>query len=512
MKTEVIVIGAGPVGLMLAGELRLGGIDVVVCEQRSAPSGESRGVGFTRRCAEVLDQRGLLSRLGEIEIGRETHFGGVRIDAGLLDDNHFGVRGVPQHRIETILEAWVTELGGQVLRGHELVEVRQDPDEVVAVLSGPQGALTVTGQYLAGCDGARSVVRKQVGIPFPGRAATRGAYVADIAGCGIRPRAIGERVQGGMVMAVRLEDGVDRIVIHPDDLPPRDLETVTFTEIADSWQKLTGESLHGADVRWVSCFTDTSRQAAHYRRDRVLLAGDAAHIHIPAGAQGLSVGVQDAVNLGWKLAATIRGWAPEGLLDTYHDERHPVGKEVLRNTLAQAALYLSGDDMEPLRRVMRELVLYPEIARCLAGKVSGVGIRYGRPEAGSPLVGRRACTDWELELADGSRTRIAELLSPARGVLILTDQHASQQSPAAGWSDRVDTVTGNWAPSDGDPSRFDLTAVLLRPDGYLAWAAPGGEELATALGQWFGPAQAEPVPGHRPLPARPVDAETARSL
>jgi 2-polyprenyl-6-methoxyphenol hydroxylase-like FAD-dependent oxidoreductase len=487
MKTDVVVVGAGPVGLMLAGELRLGGVNVVVCEQRVQPSGESRGVGFTRRAAEVFDQRGLLSRLGDIEIGRESHFGGIRIDSDLLDDNHFGVRGITQHRIEAMLESWVGELGGNVLRGQEVVDLRQSDDGVVVTIEGSDGRSEISCQYLVGCDGARSTIRRLAGIDFPGRGATRGMYVADIVGRNIRPRAIGERVPGGMVMAVKLEEGVDRIVIHPDVLPPQDVSRLTFGEIADSWQSLTGESLHGAEVRWISAFTDTTRQAADYRRGRVFLAGDSAHIHIPAGAQGLSVGVQDAVNLGWKLAATIKGQAPASLLDTYHTERHPVGERVLNNTLAQASLYLTGEETEPLRNVMRELVTNAEVARRLVGKVSGLDVCYDMHLSdGHALIGFRASPDWDLELASGHKTRVGELLRTAQGVLISTDDSDEVARIAAGYSDRVQLVTANWASTYDDDRQTQLTAMLIRPDGYIAWAAPGCGDIRQALELWFG--------------------------
>lgn len=485
METHVIVVGAGPVGLMLAGELRLAGAEVCVCERLPAASGESRGVGFTRRAAEVFDQRGVLDRLGEIEIGRETHFGGVRIDSALLDDNHYGVRGVPQDRVEAVLEEWALSLGAQILRGHEVVGVTQWPDRVEAQLDGPDGPLTVSGRYLVGCDGARSMVRRAAGIDFPGRAATRGAYVADIAGAEIRPRAIGELVPGGMVMAVRLGGGVDRIVIHPDDLPPRDLEDLTFAEIADSWQKLTGQSLHDAQPRWISCFTDTSRQASRYRSGRVFLAGDAAHIHIPAGAQGLSAGVQDAVNLGWKLGAVVTGRAPEALLDTYESERHPVGRELLRNTRAQASIYLGGDAVDPVRVVLRELVQHPEAARLMAAKVSGVGIRYATGLDGHPLLGQRLSPDWSLMAADGAAVRVAEMLRAAEWVLIDAGGvgDAGFDAALAGMGP-VRTFSGHW---DGaDPRQAGVSAVLLRPDGHIAWAAPGAGEPHDVLDRWLG--------------------------
>ncbi|HEV2778132.1 MAG TPA: FAD-dependent monooxygenase [Actinophytocola sp.] len=489
MGTAVIVVGAGPVGLMLAGELRLAGVDVVIYEKRPAPSGESRGVGFTRRAAEVFDQRGLLERM-DATVSSWGHFGGVRIDFGMVDDVHFGIQGVPQYRTESVLGEWVTQLGVPVRRGYEFVDLRQTDNAVVAVLDGPNGREEHTAQYLVGCDGGRSTVRKVVGIDFPGRKATRGMYVADVVGADIRPRPVGERVPDGMVLAIKLEENVTRIVVHPDDLLPRDPETVTFTEIADSWQRLTGQSLHGAEARWISAFTNATRQAAEYRRGRVFLAGDSAHIHIPAGAVGLSTGVQDAVNLGWKLAAAVNGWGSDELLDTYHSERHPIGKRVLRNTLAQASLYLSGDEMEPVRKVMRELVSYPDVARHMAGMVSGLEIRYDVGASGHPLLGLRM-PPRDLELADGCRTRIPDLLRTARGVLITTEPRPDLSRLAAGWSDRIDLITASWLPTDTYPAHTAPDAALVRPDGHVVWAAPGGGDLAKALYRWFGKANAD---------------------
>ncbi|MCT2588434.1 FAD-dependent monooxygenase [Streptomyces sp. N2-109] len=488
MGTGVIISGAGPVGLMLAGELRLAGVDVTVYEKLSGPSGESRGVGFTRRAAEVFHQRGLLDRLGEIEIGRQGHFGGVRIDFEMLEDNHFGIRGVPQYRIEEVLEAWVGELGLSVQRGCEVTGFRETAEGVTALVETPGGSIEHTADYLVGCDGGRSTIRKAAGIAFPGREATRGMYVADVVGCDIPTRAIGERVPGGMVMAIRLEDDVDRIIIHPDGVPPHDDRSrLTFAEVADSWQSLTGQSLHHAEARWVSAFTNATRQAAEYRRGRVFLCGDSTHIHIPAGAQGLSVGVQDAVNLGWKLAADLQGWAPQGLLDTYHSERHPVGARLVRNTLAQSSLYLTGEEMEPLRGIMRELVTFPDAARHLAEMVSGLDVSYEVGDGSHRLLGRRM-PDRELKRADGSPTRVAELLHAARGLLIHSADHTEAARTAAGWSDRVDAVAATWAPSaDAEDGQGAVDSVLIRPDGHVVWTSPGGGELADALPRWFGP-------------------------
>ncbi|MEV0660651.1 FAD-dependent monooxygenase [Actinomadura luteofluorescens] len=481
MDTSVIIVGGGPVGLMLAGELRLGGVDVVVYERRLTRGEESRGVGFTARATELFEHRGLLARLGEVEISRQGHFGGIPLDFGVLEGSHFGARGIPQYRIEKLLEEWVRELGGQVLRGHGVVDLRADDHGVTAVVDGPGGRVERTARYLVGCDGGHSTVRRLAGFEFPGTDATREMYLADVVGAGVRPRPIGERVDGGMVMSGPLEKDVDRVIVCPVGAPPREERDVTFAEVADAWERLTGESLHGARARWVSTFTDATRQVTRYRLGRVLLAGDAAHIHLPAGGQGLSVGVQDAANLGWKLAATVAGRAPEGLLDTYHAERHPVGARVLRNTLAQGTLYLSGAEIEPMRAVMTELMALPEVGRHLSGMVSGLDIRYDVGCSGHPLIGTRM-PDGEVRLSGGRRARIKDLLPASRGALIGHFGPGGPERVAAGWADRVDAIAVQGLPASPDRT----TAVLVRPDGYVAWAAPGAGDPEQALRRWFG--------------------------
>lgn len=335
MDTDVIVIGAGPTGLMLAAELRLGGASVIVIERRNERSWESRGIGFTARAAEVFAQRGLLERLENTEITRQGHFGGIPLDFGVLEDSHFGVRGAPQFTVEEMLENRALELGATLRRGHELIELSDTGDHITAIVQGPDGRVEYSAHYLVGCDGGRSTVRKLAGFDFPGQDATCEMYLADVTGCDIRPRMIGELRPNGMVMAGALGEGYSRIIVCETGTPPDRDRKVTFVDVADAWQRLTGESIHHGAARWVSRFTDATRQVTEYQRGRVLLAGDAAHIHLPAGGQGMSIGVQDAVNLGWKLAATVRGTADAGLLDTYHHERHPVGARVLRNTRAQ---------------------------------------------------------------------------------------------------------------------------------------------------------------------------------
>jgi len=300
-------------------------------------------------------------------------------------------------------------------------------------------------------------------------------------------RPIGERIEGGgMVLSVTLEPGVDRIVIHEPGVRPHHGEgELEFSELADAWQRMTGEDIHGASASWMCALTNATGLAAQYRKGRILLAGDAAHDHAPLGAQGVSVGLQDAVNLGWKLAAVLTGRAPESLLDTYHAERHPVGEELMRDVHSMSMLYLSGEEMEPLRAVVRELVQLPEAARRLAGRVSGLHLTYDMGPGEHPLLGMRLAPHRALERADGSRTKVAELLHPARGVLIVTDGDGGPAGLAARWAGSVDVVTGTWADQEAD--HHDAPgAVLVRPDGYIAWVSPDGGDLETALTRWFG--------------------------
>jgi len=486
MDTDVIVVGAGPTGLMLAGELRLAGADVVLLERLDEPTGQSRGLGFTARTVEVLDQRGLLPGFGEIEISPVGHFGGLLFDYTVLEGAHFGARSIPQSRTEAVLGEWAAGLGADIRRGWEFTGLtdRGDHVEVTARAAGREHRLRAS--YLVGCDGGQSAVRKAAGFAFPGSPATREMYLADVVGCDLRPRHLGERVPGGMVMAAPLGDGVDRVIICERGVPAGERDAAPgFAEVAAAWRRLTGEDISGGGASWVSSFTDAARQVTEYRRGRVLLAGDAAHIHLPAGGQGLSAGVQDAVNLGWKLAATVRGWAPPGLLDTYHGERHPVGARLLQNTRAQGLLFLSGEEVEPLREIFAELIAFEDVSRHLAGIVSHLDIRYDVGEGGHPLLGARLPRR-TLRRADGTTVTTTELLHPGAAVLLDLGDDAKARAVASGWADRVTTVTA--APLDlaaGDPLA-GTAAVLVRPDGYVAWTSADPQDLATALHRWFG--------------------------
>ncbi|RKS97183.1 3-(3-hydroxy-phenyl)propionate hydroxylase [Streptomyces sp. 3211.6] len=495
---DVVVAGAGPTGLMLACELRLAGVDVVVVERLAGRTGESRAGGIHSRTLEVLDQRGILDRfLAEGEPQPVGHFSGLYLDFDESESRHPYPLMILQSAVERLLEEWAGELGVQVRRSAAVSAVRQDADGVTVGLDTADGAAELRARYLVGCDGGRSTVRKLAGIGFPGTDATMTALIGDVELPGLPEDYVWvRRTAGGDYSAIAFEPGWYRVITSEyDRVADRD-EPATFEQLRESLVRVAGTDFGMHSPRWVSRFNDAARQADRYRAGRVLLAGDAAHIHFPAGGQGLNMGVQDAVNLGWKLASVVRGQAPESLLDSYHDERHPVGERVLHNTRAQAALARPGAATDALREVFGSLMVFDDVNRVLRHMLTALDVRY--PAGGDhPMEGRRVF-DADLKTDEGV-IGVYQLLHAARPVLLDLSGRAGLAGVAAGWAGRVDLVAARaeeelWpVPPVGEVPA--PAALLIRPDGHVAWAADAGAEpdlaaLRAALTTWFGPALA----------------------
>jgi len=512
LRTQVLVVGAGPAGLMLAGELRLGGAEVIVAERLTSPTTESRASTLHARTMETLDARGLLERFGTPPNEPLGHFGGIPLDL-TLPGTHPGQWKILQAEVERVLQEWSTDLGAEVLRGHELRRLTAAFDHVVAEVSGPDGPLSIRAEYVVGCDGEQSAVRRLAGFDFAGADAERELLRADVAGIDIPGRRF-QRLPRGLAIAARRPDGVTRVMVHEFGRPARPRTTEPdFGEIAAVWHRVTGEDIRHGTPLWVNSFGDASRQVTEYRRERVLLAGDAAHRQMPIGGQALNLAIQDAVNLGWKLAARVTGRAGEDLLDSYQDERHPVGRRVLSNIRTQARLLLGGEEVEAVREVFGELISLPPARIHLASMIAGLDIAYDHADDGAeyahPLLGRRF-PPLPLTTPEGGGT-VAGLLRAGRGVLLDlagdAECRAEWSAVLGPWADRVSLVT---ARLQNGEDLVNTTAVLLRPDGYVAWAtAPGSSALPAALHRWFGTPPGAPTtaPGHRTTaPGKPAGA------
>jgi 2-polyprenyl-6-methoxyphenol hydroxylase-like FAD-dependent oxidoreductase len=490
----VVIAGGGPTGLMLAGELALAGVDVAVVERRASQDlPGARAGGLHSRTIEVLDQRGIAGRfLSQGQVAQVAGFSGIPLDISDFPTRHPYGLGLWQNHIERILADWVGELAVQFYRGRDVTGFAQDDTGVDVELS--EGH-SLRAEYLVGCDGGGSVVRKAAGIEFPGWDPTTSSLIAEVEmteepELGIRHDALGVHALGRLEYEVRdgevvyMDGGPVRVMVTEPHLGPT--SEPTLRDLSEALIAVYGTDYGIHSPTWISRFTDMTRQAAAYRDRRVLLAGDAAHVHAPDGGQGLNTGVQDAVNLGWKLAQVVNQTSPESLLDTYHAERHPVAARVLSNTMAQVALRRPDDRIKALGNTVSELLSMDEPRRRLAAEMSGLDIHYDLGE-GHPLLGRRM-PDLDLVTANGP-LRVFTLLHDARPVLLNLGEPGGFD--IAPWADRVQLIDAEYVGRWELPALAEVaapTAVLIRPDGYVAWVGDRTQlGLPDALTTWFGP-------------------------
>lgn len=478
----VVIVGGGPTGMMLAAELALAKVDVAIVERRETQDLDgSRSRGLHARTIEVLDQRGVVDRfLSQGQVAQVAGFAWIPLSISDFPTRHPYGLGLGQKEFERILAGWINELGVRVYRGREVTGFAQDDSGVDITLSdGP----SLRAGYLVGCDGGRSVIRKAAGIEFAGWDPTVSCLIAEVQMTqeptwGMRRDAIGVHA------FARLAEGVVGVMVTERRIGPRG--EPTLRELSDALVAVYGTDYGIHSPNWISRFTDLTRQAAAYRDRRVLLAGDSAHVHFPVGGQGLNIGVQDAVNLGWKLAQVVKRTSPDSLLDSYQLERHPVAARVLRNTMASIALLRSDDRVEALRETLAELLRMDEPRKRIAGMMSGLDIRYDLGE-GHPLLGRRM-PDLDLVTANGPR-RVFTLLHEARPILLnLGEPGGLEITP---WADRVSIVDARYGGPWELPVLGAVTApaaVLIRPDGHVAWVGDRTQiGLTDSLTQWFGP-------------------------
>lgn len=492
LDTDVAIVGGGPVGMLLARELAVHKVRTTVLEQLPEPTGESKAGTLHARTAQTLHRRGLLDAVQPgIHKARHHqgpvpfHFGGMfELDLSAVVDEGPAMVGSPQAYAEQVFARHASDLGAMIQRDGEVVGVDEHHDHVALTVSDSAGtSRTLTVGWVVGCDGARSTVRTLSGIRFLGTPATVGALMGEVELLDPCAAPAGwHRNERGWTLIWLNPYGRSRVSSYDFRGPHADRRApVTLEELRGEVERITGRPVPMANPRWLTRFSDAALQAERYRSGRVLLAGDAAHVHFPAGGQGLNTGLQDVVNLGWKLAAQVNGWAPPGLLDSYHDERHPVAARVLNNMRAQVALMNPDPRTDALRDLFTELMHMPQVNAYLSGMISGTSIQYatGLPDNG--LNGRLA-PDLPIKTRAGT-TRIAELLHAGRPLLIDLADRADLPAAAGPWASRITVISGA---SERPPAE----ALLVRPDGYTAWSATGTADdvrtLTTALHTWFG--------------------------
>jgi 2-polyprenyl-6-methoxyphenol hydroxylase-like FAD-dependent oxidoreductase len=491
MNQPVVIVGAGPTGLMLAAELGLAEVPVVFLERRDQPTTWSQAFAIHMSSVEMLQQRGLAD-FDDAPRFTNYNFGFPGITA--MDERKLPLI-VSQRRVERLLEKRVREIGVEIRRCQEFLGFEQDDDGVTVAVRGDAGDYAVRGSYLVGCDGGRSTVRKAAGIGFPGTESTLCGRTGDMEitndedfdahGSRFFPTGLAAIIkhpdEPGLCRATVIEFATRRM---SDDIP------IDAEEFRAAFHRVTGVDLKIGKTPWLTRFGDSTRHADRYRAGRVFIGGDAAHIHFPSAGQGLNTGMQDAMNLGWKLAAAWHGWGSERLLDSYHDERHPIGHEICVYPQAQVALMYPPDRVGPLRELIGELARFEDVSRYLVDRSTGLGVCYEMPGAAShPLLGRRI-VDAPLTTTDGE-TSVARTLHAGRGVVLDLTGGTDVEAALAGWSDRVDVVSAQ--PS----AELDAATVLIRPDGHVAFVDPDGgnlDGLRSAAATWFGvPARLVPA-------------------
>ncbi|MFF1573185.1 FAD-dependent monooxygenase [Leifsonia sp. NPDC058292] len=479
---DVIISGGGPTGMMLAAELRLHGVSVLVLERDAEPSRLVRSLGLQPRSIEILDQRGILDRflaLGTQYPGGAGSFAGIPSPHPVhLDTAHGYLLGIPQPQTDRLLAERAVELGAQVRRGSELAGFEQDTTGVTVELA---DGTRLRSRWLVGCDGGRSRVRRMLGVAFAGEAATTEWLLGEMSVTAPAEEIarISEEVrktQRGFGIGPTA-DGLFRAVVPAADVSEDRTVAPTLDEFRAQLRAHAGTDFGAHSPQALSRFTDATRLAERYRVGRVLLAGDAAHVHPPLGGQGLNLGIQDAFNLGWKLAAEVDGWAPPALLDSYETERRPVADDVLTITRAQSVLISAEPGPQAVRRLLTELMGVGGVGQLLAEKVTGLGIRYDFGD-GTDLVGRQMR---DLPLAQG---RLYEQVHAGRGVLL----DGTGELSVGGWEDRVDRLVDRVDHRADEPVHLAAPAVLLRPDGHVAWLGGADDQpgLELHLERWFG--------------------------
>jgi len=493
---DVAIVGAGPTGLLLAAELAMRGVHVVMLERSAERPAFVRAFNLNSRSLEILDRRGIADRfLAEGPKVPFVHFAAVDEPLGLagLETDHPYVLGIPQTRTEALLEAHALECGAEIRWGHEVADVEQDNDGVTIRLSASGGvaqARTLRARWLVGCDGGRSTVRKRAGIAFPGTAATRWALLGDVELADPASLTFGnhQTERGGVFVIPR--PGYVRVITGELAAPTDPASPVSLDQLSDAVAHVLGREVVFVRPHWLTRFSNAARLADRYRAGRVLLAGDAAHVHPPAGAQGLNIGLQDAFNLGWKLAAVIREGAPEELLDSYHDERHAAGEHLLMQTRAQAELGQTDERIQPVRALVKSIARNEVVRRQLAEMVTGLDTRYGVADeettARQPWLGKLAPN--VPVIVNGAATTLAAGLSAGHAALLLRDGCDDIGALALEWRERLSLA--RFVSDERTPAWLaGVDAALIRPDGHIAWMATADSDAAilpTALERWLG--------------------------